>query len=105
MPETIYAGVYPIAPTTFADNGDVDYESQKRSIDFMIDAGVNGICILANYSEQFLLTDAERSTLLDTCLAHVAGRVPVIVTCSHFRPWPCVTTPMSTVRSSPATRS
>ena len=31
----------------------------------MIDQGVDGICILANYSEQFLLTDAERSTLLD----------------------------------------
>ena len=40
MPETVYAGVYPIAPTTFAENGDVDVESQKRAIDFMIEAGV-----------------------------------------------------------------
>jgi hypothetical protein len=50
----------------------------------MIDQGVDGICILANYSEQFLLTDDERNTLVDLCLTHVAGRVPVIVTCSHF---------------------
>ena len=50
----------------------------------MIDQGVDGICILANYSEQFLLTDYERNILLDVCLVHVAGRVPVIVTCSHF---------------------
>jgi dihydrodipicolinate synthase/N-acetylneuraminate lyase len=50
----------------------------------MIDQGVDGICILANYSEQFLLTDAERDTLLDACLKHVAGRKPVIVTCSHY---------------------
>jgi dihydrodipicolinate synthase/N-acetylneuraminate lyase len=50
----------------------------------MVDQGVDGICILANYSEQFLLTDAERDTLLRACLEHVAGRVPVIVTCSHF---------------------
>ena len=50
----------------------------------MIDQGVDGICILANYSEQFLLTDDERNALLDLCLSHVAGRVPVIVTCSHF---------------------
>ena len=42
----------------------------------MIDQGVDGICILANYSEQFLLTDGERATLVDLCLAHVAGRVP-----------------------------
>ncbi|HEX4768063.1 MAG TPA: dihydrodipicolinate synthase family protein, partial [Lichenihabitans sp.] len=43
-----------------------------------------GLCILANYSEQFLLDDAERDTLTELCLSHVAGRVPVIVTCSHF---------------------
>ena len=53
-------------------------------LDCMVDQGVDGICILANYSEQFLLTDNERSTLLDVCLSHVGGRVPVIVTCSHF---------------------
>jgi dihydrodipicolinate synthase/N-acetylneuraminate lyase len=50
----------------------------------MIDQGVDGICILANYSEQFLLTDEERALLLDVCMTHVAGRVPVIATCSHF---------------------
>ncbi len=84
MPETVYTGVYPIAPTTFAENGDVDVESQKRAIDFMIDAGVNGICILANYSEQFSLTDDERETLTTAILDHVAGRVPIIVTTTHF---------------------
>ena len=50
----------------------------------MIDQGVDGICILANYSEQFLLTDEERDTLLDLCLGHVAGRVPVIVDLQPF---------------------
>jgi dihydrodipicolinate synthase/N-acetylneuraminate lyase len=40
--------------------------------------------VLANYSEQFLLTDDERATLVELCLSHVGGRVPVIVTCSHF---------------------
>jgi dihydrodipicolinate synthase/N-acetylneuraminate lyase len=84
MPETVYAGVFPIAPTTFHDNGDVDIASQKRAIDFMIDAGVNGICILANYSEQFAITDDERETLTTTILDHVAGRVPIIVTTTHF---------------------
>jgi len=79
-----HAGVYPVAPTPFAANGDLDLDGQRRVLDCMIDQRVDGICILANYSEQFLLTDAERETLVDLCLAHVAGRVPVIVTCSHF---------------------
>jgi dihydrodipicolinate synthase/N-acetylneuraminate lyase len=77
-------GVVPIAPTPFHANGDLDLDGQRRVLDCMIDQGVDGICILANYSEQFLLTDAERTTLLDLAIGHVAGRVPVIVTCSHF---------------------
>lgn len=84
MTDTVYAGVFPIAPTPFLDNGDIDFESQKRSIDFMIEAGVNGICILANYSEQFAITDAEREQLTTLILDHVAGRVPIIVTTTHF---------------------
>ena len=79
-----YQGVFPIAPTPFDDRGALDLEGQKRVLDCMIDQGVDGICILANYSEQFLLTDAEREILLDLCLTHIAGRVPTIVTCSHF---------------------
>jgi dihydrodipicolinate synthase/N-acetylneuraminate lyase len=81
---TPWTGVYPIAPTPFTDAGEVDLAGQKRVLDCMVDQRVDGICILANYSEQFLLTDAERDTLTDLCLAHVAGRVPVIVTVSHF---------------------
>jgi len=79
-----YAGVFPIAPTPFSESGDLDLEGMRRVLDCMVDQGVDGICILANYSEQFLLSDAERDVLLDLCLAQVAGRVPVIVTCSHF---------------------
>ena len=77
-------GVLPIAPTPFTESGDVDYDGQRRVLDCMIDQGVDAICLLANFSEQFLLTDDERDRLAALCLTHVAGRVPVIVTCSHF---------------------
>ena len=79
-----YKGVFPVAPTTFTESGDLDLASQKRCIDFMIDAGSNGICILANFSEQFVLSDDEREVLTRTILEHVAGRVPIIVTTTHF---------------------
>src|SRR5512135_1547015 len=82
--DTALRGVFPIAPTPFTARGELDLEGQRRVLDCMIDQGVDGICLLANYSEQFLLTDAERDTLLDVCMGHVGGRVPVIVTCSHF---------------------
>jgi 2-keto-3-deoxy-L-arabinonate dehydratase len=80
----VFTGVFPVAPTPFLDNGDLDLDGMKRVLDCMIDQGVDGLCVLANYSEQFVLTDEERETLTRLCLAHVAGRVPVIVTVSHF---------------------
>ena len=79
-----YRGVFPVVPTSFTETGALDLESQKRCVDFMIDAGSTGLCILANFSEQFVLSDAERETLTSTILDHVQGRVPVIVTTTHF---------------------
>ncbi|HET9068785.1 MAG TPA: dihydrodipicolinate synthase family protein [Amaricoccus sp.] len=84
MSTRAFSGIWPVAPTPFADDGALDLEGMRRVIDCMIDQGVDGICILANFSEQFLLSDAERATLTRLCLEHAAGRVPVIVTISHF---------------------
>jgi 4-hydroxy-tetrahydrodipicolinate synthase len=81
---TVYRGVFPVAPTIFNEDGSLDLDGQRRCLDFMIDAGSEGICILANFSEQFLLSDEERTVLTHTALEHVAGRVPVIVTTTHF---------------------
>ena len=85
-----YRGVFPVVPTTFTESGELDLASQKRCVDFMIDAGSEGLCILANFSEQFALADDERETLTRTILEHVAGRVPVIVTTTHFGTRVCV---------------
>ena len=79
-----YRGIYPIAPVAFHDNGELDQEGTARALLCMIDQGVDGICILANYSEQFLLSDEERDAILKLSMDTIAGRVPVIVTCSHF---------------------
>ena len=79
-----YSGIWPVAPTPFKDDGALDLEGMRRVLDCMIDQGVDGICILANFSEQFLLSDEERSVLTRLCLEHVEGRRPVIVTISHF---------------------
>ena len=81
-----YKGVYPVVPTIFRADGALDLDGQRRCLDFMIDAGSNGLCILANFSEQFVLSDEERETLMRLCLEHVAGRVPVIVTTTHTSP-------------------
>ncbi|WP_428924879.1 dihydrodipicolinate synthase family protein [Marinibacterium sp. SX1] len=82
--KTPLTGILPVAPTPFHADGAVDEEGMRRVLDCMIDQGVDAICILANYSEQFVLSDAERDLMMKVSLEHVAGRVPVIVTISHF---------------------
>ncbi|MFN3302347.1 MAG: dihydrodipicolinate synthase family protein [Roseateles sp.] len=85
-----YRGVFPVVPTIFNADGSLDLPGQLRCVDFMIDAGSNGLCILANFSEQFVLSDAERETLTRAILGHVAGRVPVIVTTTHYCTQICI---------------
>jgi dihydrodipicolinate synthase/N-acetylneuraminate lyase len=77
-------GILPVAPTPFLADGRLDEEGARRVIDCMIDQGVDAICILANYSEQFLLSDEERARVMRLSLEQADGRVPVIVTVSHF---------------------
>jgi 2-keto-3-deoxy-L-arabinonate dehydratase len=84
MSAPLFTGVFPAIPTTFSEAGELDLASQRRCIDFMIDAGSSGVAILANYSEQFALSDAEREQLTRVIIEHVSGRVPVIVTTTHY---------------------
>jgi 4-hydroxy-tetrahydrodipicolinate synthase len=81
---TPHRGIYPVVPTIFDDGGRLDLDGLRRALDFMIDAGSNGLSLLANFSEQFVLSDEERDQVMLAALKHVAGRVPVIVTTTHF---------------------
>jgi len=78
------SGVVPVVPTIFSHDESVDLDGTARVVDYLIDAEADGLCLLANYSEQFSLADDERSAIARALLEHVAGRVPVIVTASHY---------------------
>jgi 2-keto-3-deoxy-L-arabinonate dehydratase len=77
-------GVLPVAPTVFHEDETLDLEGQRRVTEFLIDAGSAAICVLANYSEQFSLTDDERVRVLQATLEQADGRVPVIATTSSY---------------------
>lgn len=77
-------GVVPVVPTIFRDDEAVDMDGTARVVDYLTDAGADGLCLLANYSEQFSLTDAERDAIARMLLERVAGRLPTIVTASHY---------------------
>lgn len=80
----LISGVIPVAPTPFTEDEALDLDSQGRIIEYLIDGGCDAICILANYSEQFSLSDEERSRVMMTAIQQAAGRIPIVVTASHF---------------------
>jgi 2-keto-3-deoxy-L-arabinonate dehydratase len=81
---SVFKGVMPVAPTIFTDDEELDLEGQRRVVDYLVDGGSDAVCILANYSEQFSLTDEERELVLTATMEQAAGRLPVCVTTSHF---------------------
>jgi 4-hydroxy-tetrahydrodipicolinate synthase len=78
-----FRGVIPILATPFAGDESLDLESWRRLIEFMVGLGVQGITILGVLGESNRLTDPERETLIQSAVATVKKRVPVIVGASH----------------------
>jgi len=72
-------GVYSVLPTPFNSAEEIDIESLKRVIDLYIHAGVNGLTASGVTSETARLNDAERMHMIDTVMAHVNKRVPVVI--------------------------
>jgi len=67
---------YPITP--FAEVG-IDVERLAGLVDTMVDAGVHAIAPLGSTGESAYLSFDEWKTVVDTTVAAVAGRVPVVV--------------------------
>jgi len=77
-------GSFPTLMTPFAEDDEIEEESQRRLVDFLIDAGSHGIAMLANDGESYAVSDEERNRLIEIVVDQVNGRVPVVVTISHF---------------------
>jgi 4-hydroxy-tetrahydrodipicolinate synthase len=71
-------GMIPVLPTPFED-GRISSWSLQRHIDELCDAGASALTVLGSTSEGPSLSESERTEVIELTLAHVAGRVPVIV--------------------------
>jgi len=75
-------GIIPSMNTPFLEDGSMDVEDIRRSVDAVVAAGVNGMLLLAVAGETASLSMAEKCMAARAFVDHVAGRVPVIVGCS-----------------------
>lgn len=78
MPEIHGIIAYPITPFT-ADTAGIDTERLASLVDRLVSSGVHAIAPLGSTGELAYLDEPEFDTVVDTTMAAVNGRVPVIV--------------------------
>lgn len=71
-------GSYTPVITPFSAEGDVDYATYERLVDFQIREGSHGIVVNGTSAEPSTLSVAERRQLLECALRVANGRVPVV---------------------------
>jgi dihydrodipicolinate synthase/N-acetylneuraminate lyase len=75
-----FPGIIPAAITPFTADDQVDVAALRANLDALLDAGVGGLVATGTMGEAGSLTEAERRTVVATCVAAAAETdVPVIV--------------------------
>ncbi len=71
-------GIFPVLPTPFKEDGNVDHAAMARVTQFCIKAGANGLVFPGVASEYDYLSSEEQYALLGTVCKTAGGQVPVI---------------------------
>ena len=79
-------GVFIISATPFSANGEIDYGSADRLVEFYIGHGVSGMTILGMMGEAPKLSTEESDSFMRHVIRRVGGRIPVVVGVSDAGP-------------------
>ncbi len=74
-----FTGIIPPVATIFHSDATFDQEGMGRLIDRLIAAGVDGLFFLGSAGEAAHMTDELRREVMGFCVAHTAGRLPLLV--------------------------
>ena len=75
-----FRGSYSVNVTPFTPDGEgIDLDANRRFVDWQIGQGVPGIIILGTTGEFLTVSDAERAAFVEDTVAHVDGRIDVLV--------------------------
>lgn len=72
-------GAFPVLVTPMHEDETVNYEGLAQNIEKFIQEGVAGLCINGSTGEFVSLTKEERFKAVETAVAQIDGRVPLIV--------------------------
>ncbi len=79
QPMVTWKGVFPAITTKFTASDDLDLPLFEKNIDAQLAAGISGIVLGGTLGEASVLTEAEKSELLQVTLNICSGRIPVIL--------------------------
>lgn len=77
MKNTVFTGAATAIITPFK-NGEIDYESYERLVEWQIESGISAIVVAGTTGEGSTLTDKEHKDIIKFTVDKVTGRVPVI---------------------------
>lgn len=72
-------GIWGILLTPFTEQGDMDWESLDREIDYCLQSGMQGMVVPAVASEFYALTDAERREIVQIVSRRTQDRLPFVI--------------------------
>jgi len=72
-------GSYVALITPMTPTGAVDLPSLRLLLQFHLESGTDGLCILGTTGEASMLTMAERKAVLDVSVEEVKGKIPIVV--------------------------
>ena len=79
-----WRGVFPAACTQFHPDQALDVPGTLAHVEAMLAAGVHGLVMMGTVGENCSLEPGEKRELLKATVAHVAGRVPVLVGVAEY---------------------
>lgn len=75
----IFRGTAPALVTPFRTDGGVDEAALQSLLDRQVDGGADAVVILGTTGENATIWPRERESLVERAIAHIGGRIPVIV--------------------------
>ena len=79
---TVFKGFGVALVTPFRSGGDVDYDALSNMVDYLLDGGVDFLCVLGTTAETPTLSDQEQEIIIRSVVRQVGGRVPILVGCT-----------------------
>jgi hypothetical protein len=78
MTDQPFSGIFPILVTPFDEKDQIDEDSLRQEVDFLIEEGVHDIGIALG-SELLKMTEPERDKVVQVVISQDRGRVPVVI--------------------------